>query len=100
MRSVKKKHIPFIILVMVLGVMALTNPGKEHFQEYARKQLVKRKFTEQYIKDSLILDGTSNYLFVSQYSFHINDNGVPMQGTYVGMFNSFFELGGFTRKDD
>jgi len=100
MRVLKKKHIPFIIFIIILGVMALTNPNQERFKQFAHKQLLKRNFSEQYIKDSLQVEASGNYIFFTQYNFHISDNGVQMQGKYVGVFSSFVELGSFSRKDD
>ena len=100
MRAIKKKHIPIIIFVIILGVMALTNPSQERFKEYAHKQLLKRNFSEQYIKDSLRVEVSGYFVLFTQYNFQISDNGVQMQGKYVGVFNCFVELGSFSRKDD
>lgn len=93
---IKKKYIPVIVLAVVLVVMVISNPSPKHFRKYIKQQLINYKFSEKYIDDSLIVTSPVNYVLVSKYSFHINDNGVPMEGDYVGAFGCFFEVGSFT----
>ena len=93
---IKKKHIPLLVTLVLLAFMAITNPGAESFNSFAKKQLIKHNFNEQYVTDSLITIRMANYIILSKYQFRINDSGVPMEGNYVGIFGCFIEVGDFT----
>lgn len=92
----KKKHIPVIITAVILVVMAITNPSFNHFNRYIKQHLLNYKFTEKYIDDSLVTTCSANFILVSKYNFRINDEGVPMEGDYVGIFGCFIKVGSFT----
>lgn len=93
------KFLPAIILAFLLIVMAITNPSKEHFKEFAKQHMLKRNFTEKDIKDNLVCQQTSNYIILSQFNFQIMDNGVPMQGSYIGIFGGFLPVGNITANE-
>jgi len=95
-----KKYLPFIILIVLLGIMTATNPGENHFKSFVKEQLSKKQFTQKDLENNLTCEKTGNYIIFSQYSFQINDYGVPMSGNYIGMFGFFFSVGNYTTMQD
>jgi len=87
---------PFYIITGILLIMLITNPGEAHFKSFVRTQLGKRNFPDKDIEASLLNIKTKNYILFSQYTFRINDYGVPMEGNYIGVFRLFLSVGNFT----
>jgi len=91
---------PGVVISTILFIMVITNPGPDHFKSYIKAQLIKRKFSQEDIKESLTYIKTANYIMFSQYSFTIKDYGVPMEGNYIGAFECFISVGSFTANDE
>lgn len=94
-----KKYIPFIFLALLLGVMALSNPGENQFKSFIKAQLTKKKFTDKDLENNLEYSKTGNYIIFSQYNFQIIDYGVPMEGNYIGVFGGFIPLGSYANEN-
>ena len=98
--SIRRKYILGVVIFGILILMAITNPGPDHFKSYIKAQLTKREFSQEDIKESMTYAKMTNYILFSQYSFKIKDYGVTMEGNYIGAFECFISVGSFTVNDD
>lgn len=92
----RRKYLPAIIIVSLLAIMAVTNPGQEHFKTFLVKQLTSHKFSESDLENNLKCRETSNFLIFSSYYFSVKDYGVTMQGKYLGVLGMFISIDGYS----